>query len=131
MAKILKNKKININHSQCVFIVENLIKKTERTNYANQIKMAKRMLKERNMGFWKFLKVRLEDPSVKKPLSLSYYLTEKGKNYFKFHDSTFENYKSMKIPERKELTLSEDVVSSCEEVESVPKTRLEFIKKYA
>lgn len=89
----MKTKKpTNTNHEKCKWLVENFVKK-ENINWAREIKMAQKFLKENDdIDFWKDI---LKQFKSKLP-SMSFFLTEDGKEIIKRE----QNKKNLVLPEK-------------------------------
>jgi len=125
-AKKKTNKpKKEYDQKQCVFLAEALIRKTERTSYAVQIKTAKKLLDMYEFDFWKFF---AQNYSGKTKTSLIGFLTPEGKEMLKNYKRLYENSKKMKT-EKKAFTLSDDPLYLIED-DVKPTNVIDFIKKY-
>lgn len=112
------------NQKECIFIVESLINKTARTNYAIQIKTAKKLLDMYPFDFWRYFAGSF---SGKKKTSLIGYLTPEGKDVLKNYKRLYDNEKAI-IEEKTNFTLSDKPLYLVEDFK--PTKFLDFIKKY-
>ena len=128
--KTVKNKK-QYSQKQCTYLVEGLVNKTARTNYAIQIKTAKVLLDMYSFEFWRFF---VANYSGKKKTSLIGYITPQMKEVLKNYKRLFDNEEELKKESeekpKKELTLSDDPLYLVSKEDFKPTRFLDFIKKY-
>ena len=110
----------NLFHQQCIFIIEKFLKDYRIVNsFANQVKIAKKLLLIKPFEFWE-----KSCPPDNKPLSLTWFLIPEGKEYMEKQQKLLD----LEIQKTKTIELAGEKFGEDKEIKNIKRGLLDYLK---